>query len=128
MRMFSGVYRNYVFLSVGVVDAGNFKGAGEIENLERHIKASAERYAEQMRRQGFYAEAVTAIGTDVVETSQALAAQVTARFPSAVFFGGQLVFKQESRLTRLLHNYTVFTLQKEFFGRGLPFLIVPVRV
>ena len=128
MRMFSGVYRNFVFLSVGVVDAGNFKGAGEIENLETHIKASAERYAEQMRRQGFYAEAVTAIGTDVVETSQELAAQVAARFPSAVFFGGQLVFKKESRLTRLLHNYTVFTLQKEFFGRGLPFLIVPVRV
>lgn len=128
MRMFSGVYRNYVFLSVGVVDAGNFKGASEIENLNEHIKASAERYAGQMRRQGFYAEAVTAIGTDVVETSQELAAQVTARFPAAVFFGGQLVFKQESRLTRLLHNYTVFTLQKEFFGRGLPFLIVPVRV
>lgn len=128
LRMFSGVYRNFIFLSVGVVDAGNFKGANEIENLDRHIQASAERYAEQMRRRGFHAETVTAIGTDVVETSQTIAGQVASRFPSAVFFGGQLVFKKESRLSRLLHNYTVFTLQREFFRRGLPFFVVPVQV
>jgi len=45
-----------------------------------------------------------------------------------VFFGGQLVFTNESRLGRLLHNFTVFALQREFFRNGLPFLIVPIRV
>ena len=50
------------------------------------------------------------------------------RFPQAVFFGGQLVFMNESRLGRVLHNFTVFALQREFFRQGLPFLIVPIRV
>lgn len=127
-RLFPGMFRNFVFLHVGVVDAGNFKGVGEIENLRRHITGEAGRYVEFMRRQGFHAEAATDVGIDVVQTASALAAETARRFPNAVFFGGQLVFERESRMTRLLHNFDVFALQREFFRRSLPFLIVPVRV
>jgi hypothetical protein len=127
-RLFPGMFRNFVFLHVGVVDAGNFKGAGEIENLRRHITSEAGRYADYMRRQGFHAEAVTDLGTDVVQTASALAAETAKRFSHAVFFGGQLVFERESWATRLLHNFAVFALQREFFRHSLPFLIVPVRV
>lgn len=127
-RLFPGMFRNFVFLHVGVIDAGNFKGAGEIENLRRHIASEAARYADYMRRQGFHAEAVTDLGTDVVQTASALAAEIAGRFPNAVSFGGQLVFERESWVTRMLHNFAVFALQREFFRRSLPFLIVPVRV
>ncbi len=128
LRMFPGVFRNFVFVQVGVVDAGNFKGAGELENLQRHIAESAGRYAGYMRQRGFYAETVSAVGHDAVAEATKLAAQVAQRFPHAVFFGGQLVFMHESRLGRVLHNFTVFALQREFFRQGLPFLIVPIRV
>jgi hypothetical protein len=127
-RLFPGMFRNFIFLHVGVVDAGNFKGAGEIENLRGHIASEAGRYADYMRRQGFHAEAVTDVGIDVVQTASVLAAETVRRYPNAVFFGGQLVFENESRATRLLHNFAVFALQREFFRRSLPFLIVPVRV
>lgn len=128
LHMFSGVYKNYIFLSVGVVDAGNFKGAGELENLRAHVKMEAGQYALKMMNRGFYSEAMVDIGTDVVETAGELAEKVAARFSQAVFFGGQLVFKKETWLTHLLHNFTVFTLQKAFFRKGMPFLIVPIRV
>jgi len=127
-RMFPNVFRNFVFVQVGVLDAGNFKGADEIENLRQHITQEADQYAEHMRRQGFYAEAVTDIGPDVIETAGELAAHIAQRFPQAVFFGGQLVFPNESWLTRLLHNFMVFALQRRIFRQGIPFLIVPVRV
>ena len=127
-RMFPNVFRNFVFVQVGVLDAGNFKGAGEIENLRQHITQEADQYAEHMRRQGFYAKAVTDIGPDVIETAGELAANIVKRFPQAVFFGGQLVFPNESWLTRLLHNFMVFALQRRIFRQGIPFLIVPVRV
>jgi hypothetical protein len=128
LRMFPGVFRNFVFVQVGVVDAGNFKGAGEIENLRRHVAEAAERYAGYMKQKGFYAETVSTIGHDAVSEATELAVQIAQRFPQAVFFGGQLVFTNESRLGRLLHNFTVFALQREFFRNGLPFLIVPIRV
>jgi amino acid transporter len=127
-RMFPDVFRNYVFLCAGPVDAGNFKGAGEIEHLRRHIAREAERYVEQMKRRGFCAEAMTDIGTDIIETVGDLAARVSKRFPHAVFFGGQLVFARDSWMVRLLHNYVVFALQRKLFRQGTPFLILPVRV
>ena len=128
IRLFPVRFQNFVFIQGGVVDAGNFKGAGEIENLRRHVAQETHRYAEQMQRQGRPAEAVTALGPDLVEAATESATQTSRRFPNTVFFGGQLVFKRESYLTRLLHNYAVFALQREFFRRGLPFLILPICV
>jgi len=48
MRMFPKVYRNYVFVQVGVLDAGNFKGAAEVENLREHSQSEADRYVAYM--------------------------------------------------------------------------------
>lgn len=127
-RLFPKVYENFVFLEVGAVDAGNFKGALELENLRRHVAGEAERYAEYVRRRGFRAETRTGLGHDVVETAVRLAEEVAQRFPQAVFFGGQLVFERETRLTRCLHNHVVFALQRHLFRRGYPFLILPIRV
>ena len=104
------------------------KGAGEIENLRQHIMSETDQYAEHMRRQGFYAEVVTDIGTDIIEKADEMAAYISKRFPQAVFFGGQLVFPKESWLTRLLHNFIVFALQRQIFRQGIPFLVVPIRV
>jgi hypothetical protein len=128
VRMFPGMFRNFVFVQVGVVDAGNFKGSGEIENLRKHIGSEAKRYANYARAQGFYAETATDLGPDVVETANELSKGIVERFTDAVFFGGQLVFEKESRAMRLLHNFTVFTLQRRFFRMGLPFVVLPIRV
>jgi len=128
LKMFPDVFRNFVFIQVGVVDAGNFKGADEIEHLQHHIAEQAGRYALYMRRYGHCAESITRIGTDVVDMAAELAVATAQRFPNSVFFGGQLVFASESWVTRLLHNYVVFALQRRLFRSGMPFLILPVRV
>jgi hypothetical protein len=48
--------------------------------------------------------------------------------PDSTFFGGQLVFEQETYVTRLLHNFTVFGMQRELFRKGMPFFLLPIRV
>jgi amino acid transporter len=127
-RSFEGSFKNYVFIHAGVVDAGNFKGSGEIEKLKEHIDSEAKRYVECMRKLGYYSEYVTDIGTDVVEKTTKLASAVVAKFPNSVFFGGQLVFEHESIMTRLLHNHTVFALQRRLFKQGQTFVVLPIRV
>ncbi len=127
-RMFSGVFKNFVFVQIGVVDAGNFKGAAEVENLRRHIEQGNQRYVDYMRARGFYAEAVADLGINVVQKASELAPAILKRFPNGIFFGGQLVFRQETFLTRILHNYAVFALQRRFYQQGLPLLILPIRV
>jgi amino acid transporter len=128
IRMFPRVYQNFVFVQVGVLDAGNFKGAGEVENLRDHSRREVERYVGFMRQRGFYAEAVSGLGTDIVAEAAHLCEDVAARFPNAQFFAGQLVFKDDSLLTRWLHNHTVFELQRRLYRFGRPMLILPIQV
>ena len=127
-RMFPNVFKNFVFAQVGVVDAGNFKGAEQLEHLQADISKDANRYAEYMRGHGYHAEAVTAIGAEIVEACNDLAEQIADKYPNVIFFGGQLVFKKETYFTRILHNFAVFVLQREFFKQGKPFFVLPIRV
>ncbi|HEX9046639.1 MAG TPA: APC family permease [Verrucomicrobiae bacterium] len=128
VRMFPKVYQNFVFLQVGVLDAGNFKGAAEVENLREHSRAEVQRFVGYMSRRGFYSEAHYALGTDIVDEAAKLCDHIAEKFPQTTFFAGQLVFKDESMMTRWLHNHTVFELQRRLYQNGRPMLILPIQV
>jgi len=127
-RLFGGGFKRIVFVSIGVVDAGNFKGADELERLRAHVTEEGQRYVEFINARGGSAEAVTAIGNDVLSELEKLLPELTKNNPHALFFSGQLVFEQESFITRWLHNYTAFAIQRRLFLHGLPCAIVPLRV
>lgn len=128
VRMFPGIYKNFVFVEIGVVDAGNFKGAEEIAHLEEDVGDDVRRYAECMTAHGFHAESRSVIGPEIVTTASSVGRELADTYPNSTFFGGQLVFEQETYITRLLHNFTVFGLQREFFRNGMPFFVLPIRV
>ena len=128
VRMFPNVYRNFVFVQVGVLDAGNFKGASEVENLRIHSQNEVQRYVAYMAKRGYYTEAHIALGTDIVDEAAKLCDVLAEKFPQAQFFAGQLVFKDESFVTRWLHNHTVFELQRRLYQNGRAMLILPIQV
>jgi amino acid transporter len=128
VRMFPKVYTNFVFVQVGVLDAGNFKGADEVENLRVHSREQVEKFVGYMSKRGFYAEAHVALGTDIVEEAAKLCVVIAEKYPQAQFFAGQLVFKDESLVTRWLHNHTVFELQRRLYQNGRAMLILPIQV
>ncbi len=128
VRMFPKVYQNFVFVQVGVLDAGNFKGAAEVDNLREHSRVAVDRFVGYMSRRGFYSEAHYALGTDIVDEAAKLCDHIAEKFPQATFFAGQLVFKDESLITRWLHNHTVFELQRRLYQNGRPMLILPIQV
>ncbi len=127
-RMFGDTFRNFAFIQVGAVDAGNFKGAADIEALRAHTVEESARYLAWARRHGYGAAAFTAVGNDVMGEVMRLAREAADRFPNHVFFAGQLLFARETRLTRWLHNHTAFALQRRFFLATLPFVVLPIRV
>ncbi len=127
-QMFPNTFDRCVFVLVGAVDAGSFKGAAEIERLRAATADQAERYAALARRVGLQAEVRTAIGHDIIETIEGLVEQALGTDPTAVVFAGQLAFPRETVWTRWRHNYTVFALQRIYCRRGVPFVIVPVLI
>ena len=127
-RLFGSTYKNYVFVEIGSIDAGNFKGADEIENLGSFVRNETSKYVDYMNDHGHYAEAYFSIGTDVVDEVNKLVPSIREKFPDIVFFGGQLVFTNETFMDRWLHNYTVFAVQQNLYVHGIPFVILPVKV
>lgn len=128
IRSFGIGFKNFVFLQVGVVDAGNFKGVEAVEELRQSVGRDLEKYVGFMHGHGYYAEAVPCFGTDVVEEVDKVCDGLAKRLPGVVFFGGQLVFPRENFLTRWLHNYTVFAIQRRLYHKGRSCVILPIRV
>jgi hypothetical protein len=127
VRSFPGTFRNFVFISAGVVDTSRFKGVAEIENLRKDLEGQLRNYVEFVKGHGYYAEARLQVGTDVIEIINHLAGKVAADFPNCSFFAGKLVFEEENFLTRLLHNQTAFLAQKRLVFSGHPMIVLPVR-
>ncbi len=128
MRLFPGYYRNVLFLSVGAVDSGTFKGRGEMERLEESTSENLQRYVDLARSLGLRAEFRYRIGTDVLVEAESLCGEIAREFPKAVFFLGKLVFAQEKFYYRLLHNDTAFAIQKRLQFSGLMTVILPIRM
>ncbi|MBF0528637.1 MAG: APC family permease [Deltaproteobacteria bacterium] len=127
-RLFHRDIQNLIFLQVAVVDAGVFKGPEDIDRLKADINKDLQKYVDLVGKYGYYAEAHIAVGTDVIQEVVNLAPDIIKRYPRAFFVGGQLVFKNDSIIIRLLHNYVTFSLQRALFNEGIPFMILPVRV
>ena len=128
IRSFPGTFRNFVFLSVGVIDTSRFKGVAEIEYLSEDLRGQLANYVEFVKGHGYFAEAHFRVGTDVIEVLQGMATEVAADFPNVVFFAGQLVFQEENFFNKLLHNQTAFLAQKKLVFSGHPMIVMPIRV
>jgi len=127
-RIFPNQFKQIVFVSVGAIDSGRFKGADEIEALRRSTEAELQKYVDFARKLGIPAEYRYAIGTDIVDELEALCLQASKDYPRSVTFGGQLVFQKEGAVVRWLHNQTCPALQRRLAFHGLPMVILPVRV
>jgi len=128
IRNYRKFYRNFVFLSVAVVDSGSFKGADEIEALKDSVQASLDQYVKLARRFGFPAESRMDVGTEVVSAASHLCQSVAVEFPQAMFFTGQLTFRLEKFYHKMLHNETAFAIQRRLQWDGVTTVILPIRV
>ncbi|MGH7766629.1 MAG: APC family permease [Candidatus Binatia bacterium] len=127
-RVFPNHFKNVVFVSVGLIDSGRFKGHGEIENLRRSKEEDLASFVEFANCLGWYAEYRTSMGVDLIEELVTLCKAADEDCPNSIFFAGKLVFERENILTRLLHNHTPFTLEQRLQFEGLEMMILPIRV
>ena len=127
-RVFGEAFRNWYFMQAGIIDADRFKGVEGMERLRTYVEGGLERYVKFLKAEGLYAQGFSAVGTDVSDAICELARTIYEKNPNAVFFGGQIVFPEDSFLSRLLFNHTTFAVQRRLHQLGIPFLVMPVRV
>ena len=127
-RLFPNHFKNIVFVSVGVIDAGQFKGHAELENLRRKKEEDLKSFVDFATCLGWYAEYRYDLGVDLIDELEQICNSVAKEFPRTIFFSGKLVFEKENIFTRLLHNHTPNTLQQKLQFAGREMMILPIRV
>jgi hypothetical protein len=127
-RSFPGHFKNLVFISVGVIDSGGFKGADAVGELEANTEAMLKRYRAVATELVVPSEYRFSVGTDAVAEAERLCLAVMRDFSVVTFFGGKVVFERERWYQRLLHNETALAIQKRLYWAGATMVVLPARV
>ncbi|MBI3891136.1 MAG: APC family permease [Candidatus Wallbacteria bacterium] len=127
-RFFPDHFKNFHFITVGVVDSGNFKGEAEVDNLRRSCEKNLQNYVTLANRFGFPATLSFSLGTDVAEEAEGLCREAAKKYPRSIVFAGQLIFQKDRWYNRFLHNETAIEVQRRLQWSGQPMVVLPVRV
>ncbi len=128
IRNFPSLYKQFIFASVAVVDSGSFKGAEEVQNLERSVRQGLGKYVEVANRLGIPAGYRMATGIDVVETATNLCKDIKKEFPRSTVFTGKLVFRSDKFFHKILHNETSFAIQRQLHWDEITSVSLPIRL
>ncbi len=127
-RLFPGVFRNIVFLSVVDVDTTKLKGTQELDVLQTKRKEDLQKYVKLANQLGFGSAYRIASGADVIEETEKLSGQIAKEYPRSIFFAGKLVFERDRWYRRILHNETAYAIQRRLQFDALNCMVLPVRV
>lgn len=127
-RMMPGYFKNYVFVGAGVVDMNSYESERALSKMEKKVKKRLRYFVEYANQIGMPATSYSAFGTDPVALLDNLAAEVSKEFSNPIFFAAKLILKNESWLTRLLHNDTPLALQRHLLLKGLRLIILPIQL
>ena len=128
LRMFPGHFKGVVFCSVALIDSGVFKGIDEVHELERRTAQALGCYVRYAEWLELPAEYNFATGIEVAVEAEKIASEIVQKYPKALFVAGQLIFDEDTFVTRLLHNETAFMIQRRLQHAGLPMVVLPVRL
>lgn len=128
IRMFPGLFKNFVFLSAGTVDVESFKGQHELELMQQQVDQQLAYFVKYCSQLGLPAEGYSAFGTDTIEELKILSDKVGERYPNGIFFSSQIIFSHENLLTRMLHSQTPLILQHHIHFHGRELMILPMRI
>jgi amino acid transporter len=127
-RLFPGVFKNFVFASVGEIDTEEFCDQSQWNKLKRDTRVGLKNYVNFCTSRGLPATYYYTYGTDVIESISGLTDKIIAEFPRAVFFASKLIFENENIFSQSLHNRTAYMLQKKLHSKGQNLIIMPMKI
>lgn len=128
LRLFPNQFKNFVFVGVGVVDTESFSGQQELDEMQTKVVNTLDYFVKYCNQYQLSADKYSAFGTDPVEELERLADDIGAKYPHAVFFTSQLIFRNENIVTRMLHNQTPLVLQRYLHFKGKELMILPMKI
>ena len=127
-RLFPGVFKNFIFASVGEIDTEEFGDETRWHALRRDTKLMLKQYVDFCTARKLPATYYHDYGTDVISTVSHLTERIAADFPHSVFFAAKLIFENDNMFSQVLHNQTAYMLQKRLHNKGQNLIIMPMKI
>ncbi len=127
-RIFPRYFKNFVFVSVGIVDVASFTAEKKLEQMKQEVNDTLEYFVDYCEQYGMAAESYSDFGTDTVEKLTHLSEIVAEKYPNCIFFASKLIFEHDNWITRILHNETPTTLQRHLHLQGKELMILPMKI
>ncbi|MFM2322475.1 MAG: amino acid transporter-like transrane protein [Pseudomonadota bacterium] len=128
LRMFPHHFKNFIFVSVGIVDVESFSAKKELTAMQENTNQMLDYFVHYCQQQGLAAKGFAAYGTDPTEKLAQLSKKIIKEFPHALFFASKLIFSKDNWITRLLHNETAVMLQRRLHLLGVQLVILPMKI
>jgi len=128
LKMFPNHFRNFIFIRVGEIDVEALNDEKLIEELRVDVDRDLAHFVNWCHRHKMAAASLHTFAADVVDGLDKLAEEVLADYPNSLFFASQLLFENDNVLIRQLHNQTALEMQRHLHLRGVPMVILPMRV
>jgi len=128
LRMFPGHFKNFIFISAGIVDVESFSGQSTLEIMQENVNERLNYFVSYCHTRGLAATAYSVYGTDPTTQLTELSEKIQREFLNSIFFASKLTFEHDNWLTRWLHNETAYVLQRRLHLRNMQLVILPMRI
>ncbi|HEX2549429.1 MAG TPA: KUP/HAK/KT family potassium transporter, partial [Gammaproteobacteria bacterium] len=128
LRIFPNYFKNFIFVSVGIVDVESFSGQESLEEMRQHVTEILQYFVDYCRQYDIPSDNMAAFGTDTVEKLMEISEKIDEKYPNCIYFASKLIFEHDNWFTRILHNETPTTLQRYFHLQGKEFVILPMKI
>jgi amino acid transporter len=128
LRMFPNYFKNFIFVSIGTVDVESFTGSEALDEMRKEVTKTLAYFVSYCQQYGIAAESYYDFGTDIVTKVSELAEKISEKYTNCIFFSSKLIFEYDNWITRILHNETPITLQRQLHLQGKELVIIPMKI
>ncbi|MGE3920167.1 MAG: amino acid permease [Gammaproteobacteria bacterium] len=128
LRLFPNQFKNFLFISGGIVDAESFRGEEVLDEMKIKVESTLKYFVDYCHNNGLSAKSYAVYGTDIVNQLVDEADKINLEFPDTIFFATKLVFENENWIIRMLHNETPIALQRGLHAQGKQLVILPMKI
>lgn len=127
-RLFPNYFKNFIFISVGIIDVKSYGAQQHFNILQRRVKRNLDYFVKFSHLHGNSAYAIIDYGTDPVAKLTEISEKLYRENPNCIFFASNLVFATDNWLIRKLHNETAFAVQRKLHLQGIMMMILPMSI
>ena len=127
-KLFPGIFKNYIFVTVGELDSNTFGEEKRWRDMRRKTKNILRKYKNYCNQKNIFSKAYIGYSTDIVEKLTQLTNRVAKEYKNVIFFDTKYIFDKESMLSPMLFNHIPYTMQRRMHLKGMEMIILPMKI